>query len=83
MRPMEPTQENQFTPGSPSFLCLKCRESGHILGNCPYTGWLYEFGWFFSEPRRQLSFGSSTASDKLCQRCQDVDILKILHEDIP
>ena len=68
-----------------SFLCLKCRKVGHIVNDCPLPTWAPTFDWFFSPTRMAMSFRdvSSSAQRELCRRCQDLDVLGLLHEEIP
>jgi hypothetical protein len=69
----------------PSPLCLRCRQAGHIMNNCPYSQWFSELDWFFSPARKSLYFGNDleTAQEELCTRCRDLNILRFLHEEIP
>ena len=66
-------------------LCLKCRGIGHIVNDCPLPTWSLEGAWFFSSARKSMSFAdvSSSTQKALCRRCQDLDVLSFLHEDIP
>ena len=66
-------------------LCLKCRQPGHIVKECSLSRWNYESGWFFSPARKALDLGDTTggAHNVLCQRCQDLNILKLLQEETP
>ena len=76
----------QTLKANPSPLCLKCRKAGHIVMKCPTHGWPRdEFTWFFSEERRAMDFGnfSEMLQQKLCRRCQDLDILQLLHQELP
>ena len=68
-----------------SLLCLKCRKTGHTANDCPSTNWFWEFGWFFSPARRVMHFErpSSLEQSNFCKRCQGLDVLQMLHEDIP
>jgi hypothetical protein len=63
-------------------LCLKCRGTGHKVNQCPqsYRGW--RPFWFFSEVRRECQFDSSP-SPLLCTGCKDLDIVQLLHQQIP
>jgi len=63
-------------------LCLKCRGSGHRVIQCPQGHWLWEGSWFFSNARRVFQFDAS-ASSLLCMRCKNLNILQLLHRDIP
>ena len=76
----------QVEPASGSFLCLKCRNVGHIVDDCPLPNWADdEFDWFFSPQRMGMKFSdvSSSSQQELCRRCQDLDVLSLLQEDIP
>ncbi len=68
-----------------SFLCLKCRQVGHIVNDCPLPTWASALGWFFSPARMGMKWGdvSSSTQQELCRRCQDLDVLRLLHEEIP
>lgn len=68
-----------------SLLCLKCRQAGHIVDKCPLPWSSDELGWFFSPARKALDFGtpSSTSHEQLCERCRDLDLLRLLHGEIP
>jgi hypothetical protein len=71
---------------NPSPLCLKCRKAGHILSNCASRRWPRdEFTWFFSEERRAIDFGnpSELSEQNLCKRCQNLNILQLLQEELP
>ena len=68
-----------------SFLCLKCRSVGHIVNDCPLPTWSSEYAWFFSAERMDMKWTdiSSSSQQKICRRCQELDILSLLHEEIP
>jgi hypothetical protein len=68
-----------------SLLCLKCRTGGHVVDDCSSKIWSPEFVWFFSPARMAMDFGnaSSTLGQEICERCQNLDVLQLLHEDIP
>lgn len=68
-----------------SLLCLKCRTTGHVVDQCPSNRWASEFGWFFSPARMAMNFSSKNDAiqQALCGRCQDLNLLQLLHEDIP
>ncbi|KAK0510988.1 hypothetical protein JMJ35_006540 [Cladonia borealis] len=68
-----------------SFLCLKCRNVGHIVNECPLSTWPKEHEWLFSLTRRRMRFRdvSSSSQQELCSRCQDLDVIGLLHEEIP
>lgn len=68
-----------------SFLCLKCRSVGHIVNDCPLPTWSPECDWFFSPARMGMRFAdvSSSSQQELCKRCQELDMLSLLHEEIP
>ena len=76
----------QVEPAGGSFLCLKCRNVGHIVNDCPLPNWADdEFDWFFSPQRMGMKFSdvSSSSKQELCRRCQELDVLSLLQEDIP
>ena len=68
-----------------SSLCLKCRSVGHIVNDCPLPTWSSEDEWFFSSARMAMSsiVVSNSSQQELCGRCQELDVLSFLHEDIP
>ena len=83
---MDASDSVQVEAEARSFLCLKCRSAGHIVNDCPLPTWSNglwsnEYLWFFSPTRRRLKF--SDVSKELCSRCQDLDVLSLLHEEIP
>jgi hypothetical protein len=83
---MEANVSTQTKTANLSRLCLKCRKAGHIVSKCASQHWPRdEFTWFFSEERRVMDFGnpSKMPEQKLCQRCQDLNILELLHEELP
>jgi hypothetical protein len=83
---MEPNGSTQTRKANPSPLCLKCRKAGHIVAKCASRRWPRdEFTWFFSEARRAMEIGnpSEMSEQKLCQRCQDLNILQLLQEELP
>jgi hypothetical protein len=55
------------------------------MNDCPYSQWFPELDWFFSSARKNLYFGNDleTAQEELCTQCRDLDILRVLHEEIP
>ena len=67
------------------FLCLKCRNVGHIMNDCPLPIWSLELDRVFSPARMEMRSRdvSSSTQQELCRRCQDLDILSLLHEEIP
>jgi hypothetical protein len=70
---------------SAHLLCLKCRGTGHKASNCPSTHWPRdEFGWVLSEGRRlyRCETGPAGSDKELCKRCQDLNILQLLKEDL-
>jgi hypothetical protein len=70
----------------PSLLCLKCRMIGHVVDDCASSSWSPEFDWFFSSARMAMDFGNAASTaphQQFCRRCQDLDVLQLLHEDIP
>lgn len=75
----------QAESAAPNFLCLKCRNEGHIVNDCPLSTWSLEWDWFFSPARMGMKFAdvSSSTEQELCRRCQDLDVLSLLREDIP
>ena len=76
----------QVEPAGGSFLCLKCRRVGHIVNDCPLSTWADEDrGWFFSPERMAMMSRdiSSSTQQELCRRCRDLDVLSLLHEEIP
>ena len=76
----------QTKKANSSLLCLKCRKAGHIASNCPSHRWpSNEFTWFFSEERRRIDCGSPSEISRreLCKRCEDLDILQLLQEELP
>ena len=75
----------QFEAAAQSYLCLKCRSAGHIVNECPFSTWPKEHEWFFSLTRRRMRFRdvSSSSQQELCSRCQDLDVIGLLHEEIP
>ena len=75
----------QVEAAAGSFLCLKCRSVGHIVKDCPLPTWSSELGWFFSPARMKMGFRdlSGSSQQELCRRCQELDVLSLLHEEIP
>jgi hypothetical protein len=65
-------------------LCLKCRQSGHIVDECSSNAWHLEFDWFLSERRRDNDVvkASTTPHEKLCTRCQALGLINLLHKEI-
>ncbi len=66
------------------FMCLKCRGYGHVVNDCsepwPYQGW----GWIFSSARKTIGVPEfADINQPLCERCEDMDLLQVLHQDIP
>jgi hypothetical protein len=53
--------------------------------DCPISQWVWEFGWFFSAARMAMKFhpvlGSS--EEAICERCRDLDIIGLLHTEMP
>ena len=82
---MDASGIGQVEAAGGSFLCLKCRSVGHIVNDCPLPTWSDEFDWFFSPARMGMRFAdvSSSSQQELCKRCQDLDVLSLLHEEIP
>ena len=71
---------------SMDYLCLKCRQTGHVVNDCPSTHWTPdEYGWFFSQARKSMSFTheQGDSQQQLCQRCQDLGILELLRNELP
>jgi hypothetical protein len=68
----------------PLLLCLKCRQSGHIVDECSSDVWHLEFDWFFSERRRDNDIvkALTTPEERLCTRCQKLDLINLLHKEI-
>ena len=75
----------QSEAAAQSYLCLKCRSAGHIVNECPLSAWTQETAWIFSLERRKMRFKevSSSSQQELCSRCQDLDVIGLLHEEIP
>lgn len=66
-------------------LCLKCRKAGHIASKCASHRWPSDgFAWLLSEGRRAMDCGSPSeiSEEKLCKRCQDLDVLQLLQEEL-
>ena len=86
---MDASDPGQVEPAGGSLLCLKCRNVGHIVNDCPLPTWAgqdgQEFNWFFSPQRMQMKFSdvSSSSQRELCTTCQELDVLSLLQEDIP
>ena len=79
---MDAFDPDPLEAAAPKLLCLKCRGIGHIVDDCPVSTWSPEWNWFFSSVRMGMEF-ADVSSSELCRRCQDLDVLKLLHEDIP
>jgi hypothetical protein len=68
---------------SASLLCLKCRKSGHVAERCLFPYWAQDpFGWFFSKERKSMDF-HGPYPQKLCQRCENLNLLQLLSENLP
>lgn len=82
---MEAHEANQVGVGDASLLCLRCRSAGHLMQHCSSDQWVYEFGWFFSPARRavHIDSDSNASQQEICRRCRDLDIIGLLHEDMP
>ena len=82
---MDASDADQVEAAAPHFLCLKCRSVGHIVNDCPLPTWSPELEWFTSPARMGMKFAdvSSSTQQELCGRCQDLDVLGLLHEHIP
>ena len=83
---MDARGQGQVKPAGGSFLCLKCRSVGHIVDDCPISTWPDdEFGWFSSPQRMRMKLRdvSNSRQQTLCKRCQELDVLSILHDKIP
>jgi hypothetical protein len=66
-------------------LCLKCRLPSHFVSACGVPFSPQEMSWFMPAGRKFFDIGKGadgTQSD-LCKRCRDLDILRMLKEDIP
>lgn len=72
-----------FDDDDSKYICLRCRETGHIFNDCP-NEWFTEV-WITSQPRKEMYYGylPELVDEPLCQRCQDLDILKYLHQELP
>ena len=82
---MDAFDPDPLEAAAPKLLCLKCRSIGHIVNDCPLPTWSPELEWFYSSARKSMKFAdvSSSTQQELCRRCQDLDVLSFLHEDIP
>lgn len=66
-------------------MCLKCRGSGHVVDDCSEPWPEDDLGWFFSPNRMAIEVPefSDAINQPLCKRCEDLDLLQFLHQDIP
>jgi hypothetical protein len=82
---METKELNRVQESTPLLLCIKCRQAGHAVLDCFTKHWPRDaFAWFFSEERRNLDFQELSRSlNQLCKRCEDLDVLQLLQEDLP
>ena len=82
---MDAFDQDEVEAVAPKFLCLKCRRVGHIVNDCPLPTWSPELEWFYSSARKSMRFAdvASSSQQELCRRCEDLDVLNFLHEDIP
>ena len=70
-----------------SYLCLKCRGSGHLVEDCPRP-WPATFSdqkWAYSPERIKMLIKQTSAkqSNTVCTRCRDLDVLTMFDGDIP
>jgi hypothetical protein len=61
-------------------LCLKCRQKGHDVENCPSEGWAGELQWFFSPARRHIEHDTDKA---MCSRCESLDLIRFFETRPP
>ena len=63
-----------------TLLCLKCRETGHLVKNCPEEWLNDELGWFNSPFRNQYHANDKfdNGPQSICKRCHDLDLVGFL-----
>lgn len=69
-----------------SLLCLKCRGSGHNVGQCKQNAWQPELNWTFSQTRSTIALGTlltGAADAPLCSRCDNLDLVPLLESRPP
>lgn len=85
-----PPPFQSFVANDGTFYSRRCRRipslfelpDDHIVDECSSTSWSSESGWFFSRIRMVMDFAHFNESS-ICTQCEDLNILHLLHEDIP
>lgn len=67
------------------FMCLKCRGRGHVVSGCSEPWTCDDLEWFFSPSRKAMDVAnfSDTLNRPLCKRCQELNLLDFMKQEIP